>query len=55
MSPKLKNWPQSLRPGIIRPARVSDPGKMTVTPKLGSEYGFSLLWMILFTVLFMFQ
>ncbi|HLA53366.1 MAG TPA: hypothetical protein VK618_08670 [Flavitalea sp.] len=55
MSPKLKNWLQSLRPGIITAALVFGSSKMTITSKLGSEYEFSLLWMILLTVLFIFS
>lgn len=51
---RIKLWLQSLGPGIITAALVFGPSKMTITSKLGSEYGFSLIWIILLTVFFMY-
>ncbi|MFT3702111.1 MAG: Nramp family divalent metal transporter [Agriterribacter sp.] len=51
---RIKLWLQSLGPGIITAALVFGPSKMTITSKLGSEYGFSLIWIIILTVFFMY-
>jgi manganese transport protein len=50
----VKNWLQSLGPGLITAALVFGPSKMTITSKLGSEYGFSLIWIVVISVFFMF-
>lgn len=54
---KIKNpfssWLRSLGPGIITAALVFGPSKMTITSKLGSEYSFSLVWIIVVAILFM--
>ncbi|MHA4807984.1 Nramp family divalent metal transporter [Flavitalea flava] len=44
---------RSLGPGIITAALVFGPSKITITSKLGAEYGFSLLWIVVFTIFFM--
>lgn len=49
----LKNWLQSLGPGLITAALVFGPSKMTITSKLGAEYGFALLWIIVIAIFFM--
>lgn len=49
----LKKWLQSLGPGLITAALVFGPSKMTITSKLGAEYGFSLLWVIVVAIFFM--
>lgn len=50
----LKSWLLSLGPGLITAALVFGPSKMTITSKLGSEYGFSLLWIVIIAIFFMF-
>lgn len=46
-------WLSTLGPGLITAALVFGPSKLTITSKLGSEYGFSLLWIVPIAVLFM--
>jgi len=46
-------WLQTLGPGLITAALVFGPSKLTITSKLGAEYGFSLLWIVPIAVLFM--
>lgn len=41
-----KKWWRSLGPGIITAALVFGPGSLTLTSKLGSLYGYDLLWVI---------
>lgn len=50
----LKSWLRSLGPGLITAALVFGPSKMTITSKLGSLYGFSLLWLVVLAIFFMF-
>lgn len=42
-----------LGPGIITAALVFGPSKMTITSKMGADYGFSLLWIIVVAIFFM--
>lgn len=49
----LLRWLQTLGPGLITAALVFGPSKLTITSKLGAEYGFELLWIILIAILFM--
>ena len=49
----IRNWWQALGPGLITAALVFGPSKMTITSKLGAEYGFSLLWIIVLAIFFM--
>ncbi|VTR46691.1 Nramp family divalent metal transporter [Sphingobacterium thalpophilum] len=51
--PLLKNWLSTLGPGIITAALVFGPSKMTITSKMGADYGFSLLWVVLIAICFM--
>lgn len=53
MGTKLKEWSGSLIPGIITLAVVFGPSKMTITTKLGAEFGYSLLWIIAVAIFFM--
>jgi manganese transport protein len=46
-------WLSTLGPGLITAALVFGPSKMTITSKLGSEYGFSLVWIIIVAITFM--
>ena len=50
---KTKNWFRSLGPGLITAALVFGPSKMTITSKLGAEYGYALLWIIVVAIFFM--
>lgn len=49
----LKKWLLSLGPGIITAALVFGPSKMTITSKLGAEYGYGLLWIVIVAIFFM--
>ena len=46
-------WLRTLGPGIITAALVFGPSKMTITSKLGAEYGYSLLWIVVVAIFFM--
>ncbi len=49
----LKKFMLSLGPGIITAALVFGPSKMTITSKLGADYGYSLLWIVALAIFFM--
>ncbi len=49
----LQRWMASLGPGMITAALVFGPSKMTITSKLGAEYGYALLWIIVVAIFFM--
>ncbi|NQD71426.1 Nramp family divalent metal transporter [Sphingobacterium shayense] len=42
-----------LGPGIVTAALVFGPSKMTITSKMGADYGFSLMWVIVVAIFFM--
>lgn len=42
-----------LGPGIITAALVFGPSKMTITTKMGAEFSYSLLWVIVVAIFFM--
>ncbi|MGV3766025.1 MAG: Nramp family divalent metal transporter [Chitinophagaceae bacterium] len=46
-------WLRTLGPGIITAALVFGPSKMTITSKLGAEYGYALLWIVVVAIFFM--
>lgn len=50
---KAVAWLKTFIPGIIIAAVVFGPSKMTITSKLGSEYGYSLLWIVVVAIFFM--
>ncbi len=52
-SGRLKSIFLSLGPGIIIAAVVFGPSKMTITSKLGAQYGHSLLWIVVVACFFM--
>ncbi|MFD1628323.1 Nramp family divalent metal transporter [Pseudopedobacter beijingensis] len=52
-SKPITNFFKSLIPGIILAAVVFGPSKMTITTKLGAEYGYALEWIVLVAVFFM--
>lgn len=49
----LKRWLGSLGPAIITAALVLGPGSVTITSKIGALYGYSLLWVLVLSILFM--
>ena len=49
----LKKWFSSLGPGIIIAAVIFGPSKMTITSKMGAEYGYALLWVIAVAIFFL--
>ena len=49
----MTRWLRTLGPGLITAALVFGPSKLTITSKLGAEYGFALLWIIPIAILFM--
>ncbi|MGV3587320.1 MAG: Nramp family divalent metal transporter [Adhaeribacter sp.] len=51
--PAAMRWLRSLGPGIITAALVFGPSKMTITSKLGAEYGYALLWIVAVAIFFM--
>ena len=48
-----KRWMSILGPGIITAALVFGPSKITITSKMGGDYGFDLLWVIVVAAFFM--
>lgn len=46
-------WLQALGPGIIIAALVFGPSKITITTKLGAEYGYSMIWIVAVAIFFM--
>lgn len=52
-----KNWflkgLSILGPGIVTAALVFGPSKMTITSKMGADYGFELIWVIFLAIFFM--
>ena len=49
----VKKFLLPLGPGIITAAVVFGPSKMTITSKLGAQYGYSLLWIVVVAIFFM--
>lgn len=47
------NWLSILGPGIITAALVFGPSKMTITSKMGADYKYDLLWVIIVAICFM--
>lgn len=43
----------ALGPGIITAALVFGPSKMTITSKLGAEYAYDMLWIVVVAIFFM--
>ncbi|MBC6491395.1 Nramp family divalent metal transporter [Flavihumibacter stibioxidans] len=50
---KIGTWIKTLGPGIITAALVFGPSKMTITSRLGAEFGYSLTWIIVVAIFFM--
>jgi manganese transport protein len=49
----FRKWLLSLGPGIITAALVFGPSKITITSKLGAEFSYSLIWIIVVAIFFM--
>lgn len=52
----LKNtisWLKTLGPGLITAALVFGPSKMTITSRLGADYGYAMLWIVVVAIFFM--
>lgn len=48
-----RKWWKSLGPGIITAALVFGPGSLTLTSKLGSVYGYDLIWVLVISTALM--
>ncbi len=46
-------WLQAMGPGLITAALVFGPSKLTITSKLGAQYGYDMLWIIIVAIFFM--
>jgi len=53
MFKKIKATFKSLGPGFIIAALVLGPGSITVASRIGSEYGYAFLWVIVIATVFM--
>jgi manganese transport protein len=49
----IKSRAKAILPGIITAALVFGPSKMTITSRLGADYGYSLLWIVVVAIFFM--
>jgi Mn2+/Fe2+ NRAMP family transporter len=50
---QLAGWLGVVGPGMITAALVFGPSKVTITSKLGADYGFDTLWIIVVAIFFM--
>ena len=50
---KLNRYLKKIGPGIITAALVFGPGSLTINTKLGASFGYSLLWVLILTVILM--
>lgn len=50
---RFRNWLSVLGPGMITAALVFGPSKVTITSKLGADFGFDLLWIVVVAIFFM--
>ena len=53
MYSKIKNIFKSIGPGFIIASVVLGPGSITVASRIGSEYGYTFLWVIVLATIFM--
>lgn len=53
MFQKVRAWLGVLGPGMITAALVFGPSKVTITSKLGADFGFDLLWIVVVAIFFM--
>jgi len=47
------SWAKTLGPGLITAALVFGPSKMTITSRLGADFGYSMLWIVVVAIFFM--
>ncbi|RZK92752.1 MAG: divalent metal cation transporter, partial [Pedobacter sp.] len=52
-SNKIISVLKGLGPGIITAALVFGPSKMTITSRLGADFGYSMLWIVVVAIFFM--
>lgn len=52
---KIKNYLRSFGPGFIIASLVLGPGSITVSSRIGSEHGYSMLWLIVIAAFSMFS
>src|SRR5690554_6755610 len=50
---KRYNWLHAIGPGLIVGALVFGPSKLTITSKMGANFGYDLLWVIFVAMFFM--
>jgi Mn2+/Fe2+ NRAMP family transporter len=50
---KPKSFFKKLGPGIITAALVFGPGSLTINTKLGASYGYSLIWVVVLSIILM--
>jgi len=50
---KKYSWIHSIGPGLIIAALVFGPSKLTITSKIGANYEYGLLWVIIVAIFFM--
>lgn len=50
---KRFNWLHAIGPGLIVGALVFGPSKLTITSKMGANFGYDLLWVISIAIFFM--
>ncbi|MGI6073630.1 MAG: Nramp family divalent metal transporter [Fermentimonas sp.] len=50
---KLSRWINSIGPGLIVAALVFGPSKLTITSKIGANFRYDLLWIIIIAIFFM--
>lgn len=50
---KISTYIRRIGPGIITAALVFGPGSLTINTKLGASFGYSLLWVLILTVILM--
>jgi manganese transport protein len=53
LTSQFRAWIGVLGPGMITAALVFGPSKVTITSKLGADFGFDLLWIIVVAIFFM--
>ncbi|MGI6573528.1 MAG: Nramp family divalent metal transporter [Fermentimonas sp.] len=50
---KRLHWIRSIGPGLIVGALVFGPSKLTITSKIGANFGYDLLWIVTIAIFFM--
>ncbi len=50
---RTRSWLSALGPGIIIAAVIFGPSKMTITSKMGADYGYRLIWIVAAAIFFL--